>query len=219
MGPDHFGSRTLRRASRASRRASAPRRNLNDPRGGHPGVFTHIEPGRNADPAAVVDPTGRAHARSLPLQYPEVLQPSRPGDGRQEPPLLPPAPGVPKWPLYPEAARPVRTLSLPQRAFLTTIVHRPTPKTTLRIPAAEGVSERAMNSLSEVGLEVVSSPPTLPSGGLIAPRRCSGQTGACETQEAETMMTYRHSCWMLTGVLAITASAMRPVLIKRRGVL
>src|SRR5206468_605016 len=81
----------------------------------------------------------------------------------------------------------------------------------LRIAAAEGVSERAMNSLSEVGLEVVPSPPTLPSGGLIAPRRCYGQMGACETQEAETMMTYRHPFWILTGVLALTASAMRPV--------
>src|SRR5437667_6361626 len=80
----------------------------------------------------------------------------------------------------------------------------------LRIAAAEGVSERAMNSLSEVGLEVVPSPSTLPCGGLIAPRRCDGQMGACETQEADTMMTYRHLFWMLTGVLALTASAMRP---------
>src|SRR5947209_4118281 len=80
----------------------------------------------------------------------------------------------------------------------------------LRIAAAEGVSERAMNSLSEVGLEVVPSPSTLPCGGLIAPRRCDGQMGACETQEADTMGSYRHPLWMLSGGLALMASAMQP---------
>ena len=175
MGPDHFGSRTLRRASRASRRASAPRRNLNDPRGGHPGVFTHIEPGRNADPAAVVDPTGRAHARSLPLQYPEVLQPSRPGDGRQEPPLLPPAPGVPKWPLYPEAARPVRD---PLAAAESFPYHDCAPTDTqdnVKNPCCRR-SFRTGDELPVGGrTEDRSYPPALPSDGLIAPGRCTAR--------------------------------------------